>query len=74
MWQKIYSTVSDDFKQFYVGCFISYLFFLDKITYRRAIGEREIKYHFISPCSKGTALAQRAIKLTLLTAHYFIAR
>ena len=50
------------------------LFFFDNITYRRAIGEREIKYHFISRCSKGTPLAQRAIKLTLLTAHYFIAR
>ena len=44
------------------------LFFFDTITYRRAIGEREIKYHFISRCSKGTPLAQRAIKLTLLTA------
>ena len=50
------------------------LFFFDNITYRRAIEEREIKYHFISRCSKGTPLAQRAIKLTLLTAHYFIAR
>ena len=49
-------------------------FFFDNITYRRAIEEREIKYHFISRCSKGTPLAQRAIKLTLLTAHYFIAR
>ena len=44
-------------------------FFFDNITYRRAIGEREIKYHFISRCSKGAPLAQRSIKLTLLTAH-----
>ena len=53
---------------------LMFLFFFDNITYRRAIEEREIKYHFISRCSKGTPLAQRAIKLTLLTAHYFIAR
>ena len=51
---------------------ITFFIFFDNITYRRAIGEREIKYHFISRCSKVTPLAQRAIKLTLLTAHYFI--
>ena len=38
-----------------------FLFFFGNITYRHAIGEREIKYHFISR----RTIVRRAIKLTL---------
>ena len=42
---------------------LNFIFF-DNITVRRAIGEREIKYHFISR----RTIVRRAIKLTLFPA------